>query len=182
MPMDYAGADLQGAIGYMFVKAFRNEFRRRGIEREPVAVVTRNAGRPRRPRVQGPDQADRLAYGRGEGQGAGRRAGLDRQGRRRPRLAARGAVADPAGDRRLRGDRALGRAPAMWSSAAAAAAFRSSRTTQGDLQGVEAVIDKDLASSLLARAIGADLFLLSTGRRARRDRLQHSRRNAGSIE
>ena len=35
--------------------------------------------------------------------------------------------------------------------------------TLGDLQGVEAVIDKDLASSLLARAIGADLFLLSTG-------------------
>ncbi len=33
MPMDYAGADLQGAIGYMFVKAFRNEFRRRGMTR-----------------------------------------------------------------------------------------------------------------------------------------------------
>src|SRR5579864_4400755 len=40
VPMDYAGADLQGAIGYMFVKAFRNEFRKRGIQREPVAVVT----------------------------------------------------------------------------------------------------------------------------------------------
>src|SRR5215469_16976220 len=40
VPMDYAGADLQGAIGYMFVKAFRNEFKRRGIAREPVAVVT----------------------------------------------------------------------------------------------------------------------------------------------
>src|SRR6516225_412900 len=40
VPMDYAGADLQGAIGYMFVRAFRNEFRKRGIKREPVAVVT----------------------------------------------------------------------------------------------------------------------------------------------
>src|SRR3990167_11284419 len=40
VPMDYAGADLQGAIGYMFVRAFRNEFRRRGLKREPVAVVT----------------------------------------------------------------------------------------------------------------------------------------------
>jgi len=37
VPMDYAGADLQGAIGYMFVKAFRNEFRRRGLKRQPVA-------------------------------------------------------------------------------------------------------------------------------------------------
>ena len=33
----------------------------------------------------------------------------------------------------------------------------------GALRGVEAVIDKDLASSLLARAIGADLFMVSTG-------------------
>jgi carbamate kinase len=33
----------------------------------------------------------------------------------------------------------------------------------GNLIGVEAVIDKDLASSLLARGIGADLLLVSTG-------------------
>jgi carbamate kinase len=33
----------------------------------------------------------------------------------------------------------------------------------GDLRGIEAVIDKDLASSLLAREIGADLLLVSTG-------------------
>ena len=32
----------------------------------------------------------------------------------------------------------------------------------GDLRGVEAVIDKDLASSLLARQVGADLLLVST--------------------
>jgi carbamate kinase len=34
---------------------------------------------------------------------------------------------------------------------------------RGDLVGVEAVIDKDLASSLLARDLGADLLLVSTG-------------------
>src|SRR5262245_10311819 len=39
VPMDYAGADLQGALGYMFIKAVRNEFRRRGIGREAAAVV-----------------------------------------------------------------------------------------------------------------------------------------------
>jgi len=33
----------------------------------------------------------------------------------------------------------------------------------GDLQGVEAVIDKDLASSLLARSLGADTLVLPTG-------------------
>lgn len=37
------------------------------------------------------------------------------------------------------------------------------RDANGDLRGVEAVIDKDLASSLLARRLGADLFVISTG-------------------
>src|SRR5438445_5790659 len=38
VPMDYAGADIQGAVGYMFVKALRNEFRRRGMARHAVAI------------------------------------------------------------------------------------------------------------------------------------------------
>ncbi len=33
---------------------------------------------------------------------------------------------------------------------------------RGDLEGVEAVIDKDLGSSLLARNLGADTFIIST--------------------
>src|SRR3970282_3058965 len=33
VPMDYAGADLQWAIGCMFLQAFRNEFNRRGVKR-----------------------------------------------------------------------------------------------------------------------------------------------------
>jgi carbamate kinase len=37
------------------------------------------------------------------------------------------------------------------------------RDAQGDLQGLEAVIDKDFASSLLARDLGAELFVVSTG-------------------
>src|SRR5208283_3828932 len=40
VPMDYAGADLQGGMGYMFVKALNNAFRRRKIGREPIAVLT----------------------------------------------------------------------------------------------------------------------------------------------
>ena len=40
IPMDYAGADTQGAIGYMFQKALRNEMHKRKIDRNPIAVVT----------------------------------------------------------------------------------------------------------------------------------------------
>ena len=38
--MDYADADLQGGIGYMFLKALYNEFRKRRIDRKAVAVIT----------------------------------------------------------------------------------------------------------------------------------------------
>jgi carbamate kinase len=37
------------------------------------------------------------------------------------------------------------------------------RTEVGSLRGVEAVIDKDRASSLLAQQLRADLFIISTG-------------------
>ena len=40
VPMDYAGADLQGAIGYMFQRALHNEFHKREIEKRAIAVVT----------------------------------------------------------------------------------------------------------------------------------------------
>ena len=87
VPVDYAVADTQGAIGYMFVKALTNELhaprtdasgRRR---RHPVARRSRRSG------FRAPDQADRLVPDRGQGARDGRVARLDDQGRRGPRLA-----------------------------------------------------------------------------------------------
>jgi len=40
IPLDICGADTQGAIGYMIEKALINEFRKRGIGKQPLAVVT----------------------------------------------------------------------------------------------------------------------------------------------
>ena len=45
----------------------------------------------------------------------------------------------------------------------------------GRLEGVEAVIDKDFASALLARAVGADLLVHHDRRRPGRGRLRHAR-------
>ena len=36
IPLDYCGADTQGAIGYMFQNALYNEFNRRGIDKNTV--------------------------------------------------------------------------------------------------------------------------------------------------
>jgi len=40
VPMDYCGADTQGAIGYMAQKALRNEFKKRGMNKTAVTIVT----------------------------------------------------------------------------------------------------------------------------------------------
>src|SRR5215470_18476034 len=40
VPVDYADADTQGAIGYMFQRALYNEFKRRKLPRKVVAIVT----------------------------------------------------------------------------------------------------------------------------------------------
>ena len=42
VPVDYAVADTQGAIGYMFVKALTNELTVRGLSRPVVALVTQS--------------------------------------------------------------------------------------------------------------------------------------------
>src|SRR6516165_7352385 len=40
VPLDYADADTQGTIGYMFQRALYNEFKQRKLPRQVVAVVT----------------------------------------------------------------------------------------------------------------------------------------------
>jgi carbamate kinase len=162
VPMDYAGADLQGAIGYMFVRAFRNEFRKRGLKREPVAVVTETLvdrddlafADPTKPIGSHMDEAraKELAARQGwtvkQDAGRGWRRVVPSPKPKRivdlapiEHLAASGHVVIACGG---------GGIPVV-------------EDENGDLRGIEAVIDKDLASSLLARQIGADLLLVSTG-------------------
>jgi len=162
VPMDYAGADLQGAIGYMFVKAFRTEFRRRGLRRQPVAVVTETLVDPNDPAFKNPTKP----------------IGSHMDERRAKELAAREGwtVKEDAG----RGWRRVVPSPApkeivdleVIKTLAGAGylvigcgggGIPVVEDGDGTLRGVEAVIDKDLASSLLARTIGADLFMVATG-------------------
>ena len=162
VPVDYADADTQGAIGYMFQRALYNEFQRRKLKRNVVTLVTQVLVDPDDPAFQTPtkpigaymteDVAQALAHDLGwtvmEDAGRGWRrvvaSPLPRQIIERDIIEALidlGYIVIACGG---------GGIPVL-------------RDAQGELQGLEAVIDKDFASSLLARDLRAELFVVTTG-------------------
>ena len=162
VPMDYAGADIQGAVGWMFVKALRNEFRRRGLKRQAVAVVTQTVvdradpafADPTKPIGSHMDEAKakRLArkYRWTVREDAGR-------GWRR-------VVPSPKPKAIVETEVIRHMAQAGYVVVACGGGgIPVIEDEGGDLRGVEAVIDKDLASSLLARSLGASALVLPTG-------------------
>ena len=142
VPVDYADADTQGAIGYMFQRALYNEFQRRKLKRKVVAIVTQVLVDPNDPAFRKSDQADRRVHDRGRGQVAGAGFRLEGEGRCRPGLAARGGLADAEGDHRARHHRGADR-PGLHRhrvrrrrhSGAAGRARRSAGTRGSDRQG-----------------------------------------------
>ncbi len=160
VPLDYCGADTQGAIGYMIQKALRNEFKKQESSKEAVTVVTQvevsaddsafqNPSKPIGSFMDEETARERMAEGQDFVEDAGR-------GWRRvvpsplpinivevdaiKTLIERGFIVVAVGG---------GGIPVV-------------ENENGDLIGVEAVIDKDFASGLLANLISADLLLIST--------------------
>jgi carbamate kinase len=160
VPLDVCGADTQGAIGYALQQNLHNEFRVRGIDKAVVTVVTQVEVDRKDPAFQSPSKPigtfmdEERAKGRmEEGWDMVEDAG---RGWRR-------VVASPHPKRIVELDsiRTLIEA-GMTVIAVGGGGIPVVANENGDLQGVAAVIDKDLASALLAKEIGADLFIIST--------------------
>lgn len=160
VPLDSCDADTQGAIGYMVQQALGNELRRHGSSKQVVAVVTQVEVDPRSPAFTRPakpigtfmDEASARRRER-EGWTVGEDAG---RGWRR-------LVPSPEPLRvvELEVIRTL-LADGVVVIAAGGGGIPVARRPDGELRGVEAVVDKDLASSLLARGLGADALIIST--------------------
>ncbi len=162
VPVDYADADTQGAIGYMFQRGLSNELKRRGVSRHVVALVTqvrvmpddRAFQRPTKPIGAHMDEdtakalAQQLGWNIAEDAGRGWRRVI--------------ASPDPQEIVELHAIRQLV-SEGFILIACGGGGIPVMADERGDLQGLEAVIDKDLASSLLARQLGAQLFVVSTG-------------------
>ncbi len=161
VPLDVCGADTQGAIGYALQQNLQNEFRRRGIKKQAATVVTQVVVDRNDPSFQNPtkpiggfmteEEARRRAQEEGwvvvEDAGRGWRR----------------VVASPLPQRIVELDAVKQLLYAgIITITVGGGGIPVIEDEEGNLKGVAAVIDKDYAASLLARSIGADLFLIST--------------------
>jgi carbamate kinase len=161
IPLDICGADTQGAIGYMIEMALLNEFHKMRIEKKVVAVVTKSIVDRDDPSFHHPTKPIGSFMSEEEALGQKKEFGwqvLEDAGR-----GFRRAVPSPIPREIIELDviRLLVE-DGYTVIAAGGGGIPVIRNEHGDLEGVEAVIDKDLGSSLLARNLGADTFIIST--------------------
>ncbi len=161
VPLDFCGADTQGSIGYMFTMALHNEFRKRGMDKKAVAVVTqtivdRNDSafqHPSKPIGSFMDEATAKERAAKEGWVVVEDAG---RGWRR-------VVPSPIPQRIVEADAIHTLIGAGFVVVGVGGGgIPIIELENGDITGVEAVIDKDFGSSLLATMIHADMFVIST--------------------
>ena len=161
IPLDICGADTQGAIGYMIQMALLNELHKLGIEKKMAAVVTKTIVDRDDPSFQNPSKPIGSFMSEKEALIHKKEAGwqvMEDAGRGFRRV-----VPSPIPREIIELDviRSLVENGTIV-IAAGGGGIPVVRNEQGELVGVEAVIDKDLGASLLARNLGADTFLIST--------------------
>src|SRR5215472_12137464 len=158
--LDVCGAASQGEIGYLLEQCLRNELSDAGMQMPVVSLVTQTVVSPDDPAMQRPSKPIGPFYSRSDAEQKKRQFGWHivedaARGYRRVvpspepleiveldvvrSLVARGVLVVSTGG---------GGIPVM--------------RVGGQLQGVEAVIDKDRASALLASQLDVDLFAIST--------------------
>ena len=161
IPLDICGADTQGAIGYMIQMALLNEFRRMGIEKKVAAVVTKVIVDRDDPSFQNPTKP--IGSFMSEQEALAHKTQMNWQVMEDAGRGFRRVVPSPIPREIVELDviRLLVESGYIV-IAAGGGGIPVIRNELGGLEGVEAVIDKDIGSSLLARNLGAGIFIIST--------------------
>jgi len=162
VPVQYAVGDTQGAIGFMFQNALGNALKRRGLPAQTVTLVTQTLVDRNDPAFAKPDKpigsflseemARRLAAELGwsvmrDGDRGWRRTIASPQPLR--------VIEAPMIERLAR--------EGVLIIACGGGGIAVEQLPNGELRGVEAVVDKDRASALLAIEMNADLLMIPTG-------------------
>ena len=163
MPVDICVADSQGGIGYMIERMFRNVLNRHKIRKNVICIVTQVIVNKDDPAFNDPQKRIGKIYKRDEADALSRKKGwIFREevkaegGFRRvvPSPKPTGIINDSIiGDLARRGNIVI---------AAGGGGVPVYFDDNNDIRTTEAVVDKDMASSLLAARIGADEFYILT--------------------
>jgi len=161
MPLDICVANSQGGIAYLLMQAFENELRREGSGRAVVCMITQvvvdaaelAASPPTKPvgyflsASEAKALADEHGWAMAEDSGRGWRR----------------VVQSPA-PKAIIGAGTIGEMARAGHVviAGGGGGIPVERLADGETRGVEAVVDKDLTSSLLAAELGADTLLILT--------------------
>ncbi len=163
VPLVSCGADTQGAIGYQIQQAMNNEFKNRGIAKSAVTVVTQVAVSPNDPAFQTPTKPIGSFYSAAQADALqGQHPDwvmINDAGRGYRRV-----VASPLPQQIVEKDVISLLAKAGYCViGVGGGGIPVIQQENGIYKGIDAVIDKDFASSLLAAEINADLLIISTG-------------------
>lgn len=162
MPLDICGAYSQGFIGYMIEQQLRNVLEKHSLERDIMTLITQVLVDKNDPAFQNPTKPIGPYYSKEEADAMSKETGAifkeDAKGRGWRRV-----VASPppirVGNRKSIEKLARSGQIVIAGGGGGIPVFY---VEPNKLQGIDAVIDKDLASSLLATQIEADEFIILT--------------------
>jgi carbamate kinase len=160
MRLDVCVAHSQGGIGYLLIQSLENAMRRAGLERQAACVLTQVEVDPKDPALANPSKPIGSFFSAEEAKG------FEAKGWRMMEDAGRGwrhcvASPEPRAIINLRVIEALLEAGTVV-IAGGGGGIPVVRGANGDWQGVQAVVDKDLTSALLARSLGIQDVLILT--------------------
>jgi carbamate kinase len=161
VPLDSCGADTQGAIGYIFQQVLMNEFKRKNIPKEAVTVVTRVLVDKKDPAFSKPAKPIGSFMSKEEAEERKASDGWDivqDAGRGYRRVVPSPEPIEILEEKAIE----LLAANDFIVIAVGGGGIPVYKREDGVIVGIEAVIDKDFASSLLASNINADLLLICT--------------------
>ncbi|MCK4353191.1 carbamate kinase [candidate division WOR-3 bacterium] len=157
VPLDSCNADTQGGIGYNIQRALVNEFRRKNIKKEVATVITQVVVSPDDPAFKNPTKPIGPFYTKEQIKEKGNWIIREDAGR-----GYRQVVPSPIPRKIIELEAIKNLLNAGFVVIAAGGGGIPVIEKNGKLEGIEAVIDKDYASSLLASELKAELLLIST--------------------
>ncbi len=161
-PLDICDAMTEGSMGYMIERALVNEMKKQDIDKQVVTLLTQVFVNPDDPAFQNPTKPIGPFYNFERAEQLKKENNwtmVEDAGRGFRRVVPSPQPLEIVPHKAINALIEKGIAVI----AAGGGGIPVTLSSQGTIEGIEAVIDKDFASSLLAREVDADLFIILTG-------------------